>query len=196
MCFPFFVEDLAHCTIACNVERYSPPKHTKNLGEPCRRLFSVYHVRGLPLVQAKVSHLQVAHCAAPKSRAGRETETYRLPLADRSTFIILYLSKALKAGSYWFSSTGDLFFLLSCVPTNPPSSISSWIYNQFLLCKSGYDEMYLKMLEVVHKQVGDCLIWYNLQLACVRNLEVICSHCLVNFSELTIVNESVSYPCR
>ena len=32
---------------------------------------------------------------------------------------------------------------------------------------------YMKKLEVVHKEVGGCLISYNLQLACVRKLEVI-----------------------
>ena len=30
-----------------------------------------------------------------------------------------------------------------------------------------------RLLEVVHKQVGGCLISYNLQLACVRKLEFI-----------------------
>ena len=32
---------------------------------------------------------------------------------------------------------------------------------------------YMRMLEVVHKEVGGCLISYNLRLACVRKLEVI-----------------------
>ena len=32
---------------------------------------------------------------------------------------------------------------------------------------------YMRKLEVVHKEVGGCLISYNLQLACVRKLEVI-----------------------
>ena len=32
--------------------------------------------------------------------------------------------------------------------------------------------MYTRKLEIVHKEVGGCLISYNLQLACVRKLEV------------------------
>ena len=32
---------------------------------------------------------------------------------------------------------------------------------------------YKRKLEVVHKEVGGCLISYNLQLACVRKFEVI-----------------------
>ena len=32
---------------------------------------------------------------------------------------------------------------------------------------------YMMKLEVVHKEVGGCLISYNLRLACVRKLEVI-----------------------
>ena len=32
---------------------------------------------------------------------------------------------------------------------------------------------YMRKLKVVHKEVGGCLISYNLQLACVRKLEVI-----------------------
>ena len=32
---------------------------------------------------------------------------------------------------------------------------------------------YIRKLKVVHKEDGDCLISYNLQLACVRKLEVI-----------------------
>ena len=111
------------------------PKHTKN-----RVSQSVYHERGLALARATVTFTRV-----PKSRAGRETETYRLPPADSSTFIILYLRKLVLTG---FPSTGDHFFLPSCVPTNPPFSISSWIYNQFWLCKSGYIEMYWIWLHV------------------------------------------------
>ena len=33
--------------------------------------------------------------------------------------------------------------------------------------------MYTRKLEVVHKEVGGCLISYNLQIACVGKLEVI-----------------------
>ena len=33
--------------------------------------------------------------------------------------------------------------------------------------------VFVRKLKVVHKQVGGCLISYNLQLACVRELEVI-----------------------
>ena len=32
---------------------------------------------------------------------------------------------------------------------------------------------YMRKLEALNKEVGGCLIWYNLQLACVRQLEVI-----------------------
>ena len=46
--------------------------------------------------------------------------------------------------------------------------------------------VFVRKLEVVHKQVGDRLIPYDLQIACVRKLEVICqmcAHCRIDHSE-------------
>ena len=52
-----------------------------------------------------------------------------------------------------------------------------------------------RLLEVVHKQVGGCLISYNLQLACVRKLEFIWPDvCLLR--SLSIINgEWISAQC-
>ena len=53
----------------------------------------------------------------------------------------------------------------------------------------------MRKLEIVHKEVGGCLIACTLQIACVRRLEVsdqMCAHCRVDRFEFIMVTQSVS----
>ena len=67
--------------------------------------------------------------------------------------------------------------------------------------RGDYEEVgsYMTKLKVVHKEVGGCLISYNLQLACVKMLEVIWpdAHCHVNrLNWQSLVTQSVSQSVR
>ena len=49
---------------------------------------------------------------------------------------------------------------------------------------------FVRKLEVVHKQVGGCLISYNLQLVCVRKLD---EATLITLNDESLINERLSY---
>ena len=56
--------------------------------------------------------------------------------------------------------------------------------------------VFIRKLEVVHKNIGGCLISYNLQLACVRGWRLsdqMHAHCRVDCSEWWIINQWFPY---